>query len=75
MGLRLNSDDWKLVETLLKEEVFEAVKKYNGVGYTHSVAESYYERALAIIEELQMGKAKKLILTKLLNRAYNGLSK
>ncbi|SEA64259.1 heptaprenyl diphosphate synthase [Pseudobutyrivibrio sp. ACV-2] len=61
--------------TLLKEEVFEAVKKYDGVGYTHSVAESYYERALAIIEELQMGKAKKLILTKLLNRAYNGLSK
>lgn len=60
---------------LLKEEVFEAVKKYDGVAYTHSVAESYYEKANAIIDELKMGKAKKMILQNLLDRAYKGLSK
>jgi heptaprenyl diphosphate synthase len=61
--------------TLTKEQVFEAVDKYNGVAYTHSVAESYYNRAKDIMEELGMGPVKKEIISKLLNKAYVGLKK
>ncbi len=60
---------------LSKEEVFDAVEKHEGVAYTHSVAESYFVRAKAIIDELQMCNAKKLIISKLLDRAYIGLAK
>ncbi|MCR5195149.1 MAG: polyprenyl synthetase family protein [Pseudobutyrivibrio sp.] len=58
---------------LTKEEVFEAVKRNNGVEFTHKMAESYYKRAKDILTQLNMPKEKEEILGGLLTKAFVGL--
>ncbi len=59
--------------SLTKDMVFEAVKNTDGVGYTHQVAESYYNKALNALDTIGMSDAKKDILGGLLTKAFVGL--
>ena len=58
---------------LTKEEVFKDVEKNQGVLYTHKTAETYYKKALAIMDEIGISGDSKAILQGLLNKAYVGL--
>jgi heptaprenyl diphosphate synthase len=58
---------------LSKEEVFEAVKRHDGVGYTHRTAEKYYKLAQDAMQKIGMTKEQKTILGGLLEKAFVGL--
>ncbi|MBQ1607301.1 MAG: polyprenyl synthetase family protein [Lachnospiraceae bacterium] len=58
---------------LTKEEVFDAVKRHDGVGYTHRTAKKYYDLAQAAMQQIGMSKEQKDILGGLLEKAYVGL--
>lgn len=58
---------------LSKEEVFKAVARHDGVGYTHGMAEKYYNKAMEAINQIGMNKEKEAILGGLLHKAYVGL--
>lgn len=59
--------------TLSKEEVFAAVKENDGVGYTHKIAEKFYKKAKAIINQIEMSDIQYGMLTGLLDKAYTGI--
>lgn len=55
---------------LTKEEADVIVKKTGGLAYTRIVAKKYHNKAMEIIEEIDLSKAKKEIITDILNKAY-----
>ena len=59
--------------TLSKEQVLLEVKKHDGVSFTHKLAQSYYDRSLGILEELDLSGERKKILLGLLEKAFRGI--
>lgn len=55
--------------TLSREEINEAVRKTDGIGFTKMVARKYYNKSLKLIEKLDATQAKKDKLIYLLNKA------
>lgn len=60
--------------SLSKERVLGAVKKHDGVAFTHKMAEGYYRKGRAIIDELALIGKRKEVLSGLLERAFRGLN-
>ena len=57
------------------EELLDAVKKSDGVGFTHQTAKRYYEKAMAALKDLYFTEPKEALLKQLLDKAYYGLKK
>lgn len=56
--------------TLSREEINEAVRKTDGIGFSKMVAKKYYSKSLKLIEKLDASQAKKDKLVYILNRAF-----
>jgi heptaprenyl diphosphate synthase len=52
------------------EEINEAVRKSGGLSYTRLVAKRYYNKAMSIIDELELTRFKREMLLKLLSKSY-----
>jgi heptaprenyl diphosphate synthase len=55
---------------LTREEINDAVRKTGGLKYTRYVAKKYYNKALAIIDELELTDNKRDKLIEILNKSY-----
>lgn len=51
-------------------EIVEAVRKSGGLNYTRLLAKRYYNKAMRIIEELELTPFKREMLLSLLNKSY-----
>lgn len=61
----------KASETALtRQELNEAVKKTDGIGFTKMVAKKYYNKAIRLIEKLDATESKKSKLLAILNKAF-----
>lgn len=56
-----------------REEINKAVFKTGGINYTRLISKKYYNKALKIIEQLDVEELKKERLLKILDKAYRGL--
>jgi len=52
------------------EEISEAVRKSGGLSYTHLVAKRYYNKAMRLINELELTPFKREMMLNLLNKSY-----
>ena len=55
--------------TLAREEINEAVRKTDGIGFTKMVVRKYYNKSLKLIEKLDASQTKKDKLIYILNKA------
>ena len=55
---------------LTREEINDAVRKTGGLKYTRYVAKKYYNKALGIIDELELTDNKRDKLIEILNKSY-----
>ena len=55
---------------LTRDEINDAVKRTGGLKYTRTVAKKYYNKALGIIDELEVTDYKRNKLIEILNKAY-----
>lgn len=68
-----NMDDLKekaIKSSLKREEINEAVRKTDGIGFTKMVAKKYYNKSLKLIEKLDATQSKKEKLIYILNKSY-----
>lgn len=55
---------------ITREEINQAVAQADGLGYTRLVAKKYYDKACSLLEDLDLTREKRKILTSLLDKAY-----
>lgn len=55
---------------LSRNEIDEAVKKADGLGYTRMVANKYYNKSLQIIDEMVLSESKREKILSILDKAY-----
>lgn len=58
---------------LSRQEVSEAVRRTGGLDYTRNVSKKYYDKAAALLPELDATESKKARIGSILDRAYRGL--
>jgi len=58
-----------------RDEINAAVFETGGLSYTRMVSKKYYNKALRILDKLNVNEAKKARLVLILDRVYNGLKK
>jgi len=56
-------------DKLAREEINEAVRKTDGIGFTKMLVKKYYNKSLKLIEKLDASEAKKEKLVYILNKA------
>lgn len=53
------------------EEISSAVTETGGVAFTRNISSKYYDKALSVINKINIGKEKRDKLTFIINKAYN----
>lgn len=53
------------------EEISSAVTETGGVVFTRNITSKYYDKALSVINKINIGKEKREKLIFIINKAYN----
>ncbi len=58
---------------ITRDDINKAVIKSGGLNYTHMLSKKYYNKALELLNELEINPGKKSKLVTVLNKAYRVL--
>lgn len=57
------------------EELISQVIRFDGLGFTRKISRSYYNKAMGILEKLEISLEKRSMLISVFDKAYNGIAK